>query len=1036
MFCDLVGSTAISEKLGTEGFAELLHLYRGVCEEAVRSVDGWIAQLFGDGVLVYFGFPRAHEDDAFRALTAALRIRRGLAAERSRIVQRFPDLGRQQVTVRVGIHTGDVVVGPQDSTSQGETLALGDTVNIASRLQRRAAAEEILLSGATRRLVGKAFQFEDLGAHALRGITKSVRIHRLLGSQGSPESSDPRLTPFPTPLVGRFQELSLLMDRWESATDGQGQAVLLMGEPGIGKSRLVFELRQRLAGTSHRWFSCHASADRQATPFDPLLRLIEKRLGIWQRDSSMVRRNKIDAGLQQASLPTHELVPIFEMMLSRTPSEGQPASFLPPDNVRHRFMEAVVALLLSSESASPTVIVMEDLQWIDPSSLQVLDMILREVATRRVLIVLTARSMFRSPWTEHPLLAHLTLSPITRKQTESMVGSLTQGFALPEEVLATIVSRADGVPLFVEELTRSLLESGLLRRIGDRYEVCGTISRLAIPSTLQASLTARLDRLEEAKEVAQLGSVVGREFTLDLLAACSGRDPGELERDAHRLAASGLVWRKGAGETARWVFKHSLVQESAYHSLLSTTRRQLHARIASILETDSSHRWDAVPEVIAHHFDEAHLAEDAIRQYQLAADRAADRSADAEALAHLGRAIELVKELADTPERATRELRLRVSFGVLKMASAGSADPVVEDGFFRVQTLCRQLGDGRETSHALFGLAVFHQARGEIQAALELGETLLARADRSEDVSVRVSAHLSLGAALFWSNQPRRALDHLERAASLYDSNRDRALAYVYGQDPAVASRAYGAMALWQLGRPDQALTWAHTAIELARDDRSRALALTFAAIVHWMRREPGLVQALSADVIAIARKRSLVLWLGAGLVLRGWALTGTALRSESLETVESGLMQLRSAGTAVAAPLVFLLRAETQRAGELPQQALESLQAAHEFVAGRHSPLLEAELIRLRGEIELEQGRLDEAGTLFQDALVLAEKQGALSLALRAAISCARLQLQRGDPGEARTLLARIRARFDEGFGTLDLRDADALLTRLACRG
>lgn len=1025
LFCDVVDATELASRLDPEDWREVVRAHHNSCEGVVTVFRGHIAQYLGDGLLVYFGYPQAHEDDAVCAVRAALGFIEALQALNAGLQREWG----VTLALRIGVHTGVVVVGDVGGRDPREALALGDTINLASRVQEAADPDSVVISAATEQLVQGAFGLEELGDHVLKGVAGTLPLFRVTRELRAEGDIDVAHGSGLTPLVNREQEIGLLLDGWEQAAEARGNALLLSGEAGMGKSRLVQELRKRIIDEPHYWFAGRCSAYHQNSAFHSVIDFVQRASNFEPDDTAEEKISKLERALVPA-----EAVPLITSLVSIPLPERYPPITLSPDAQRRKTLEALVEWLFALSEDRRVVLVMEDLQWSDPSTIEFLGMLLEQLPTAALLTVLTFRPEFESPWLRRSHLMQLSLHPLTRRQTATMVEAITRGKTLPGTVLDQVVAKTDGVPLFVEELTRTVVESGLLEAGTERREVSGTVPDLTIPSTLKDSLMARLDRVSPTKEVAQLGAVLGREFSYEILRDLSSRSEGALRDALVRLERADLILRRGVPPRSSYVFKHALIQETAYQSLLKSTRVKYHGRIAQLLEERFPEVVARVPELIANHFEEAGLVDRAIAYYHRAGERAMDRSAEAEAIRHLTRGIELSQTLPETKERNERELVLQVALGVYSMAGKGASHPDVERVFSRVRDLCHTLGDLPEVSHALFGLSVFHQARGELDIAFRLGEKLRSLAEASFDVSTFVSAHLSLGIPLFWWSDPARALAHFEQAIALYDPALHRSLAYVYGQDPGVSARSYAALALWQVGFPNRALAMARDAIEIARDDLSLVFARCFAAVLHWLRRERDQVAALVAEVISMSEEESFALWLGAGIVLRGWARVASGAGSEGLCELKNGMAMLFETGTTVASPLVFLVLADAQGIIGCDDDALAALDAAFARAPRDRRSFLGSELHRAKGELLLRRdgGRSDRAEREFREAIDLAQIEGAKSSELRAVMSLGRLLRKEGRAEDAREILSEIYGQFDEGFDTPDLRDARDLLAEL----
>jgi len=696
MFCDLVGSTALSGRIDPEDFREVMRAYQVACVGVVGRYDGHVAKYLGDGMLIYFGYPRAHEDDAERAIRAGLEMVVAISELDPR-----PDVSLQ---ARIGIATGLVVAG--DIIGEGITEAhaiSGETPNLAARLQELAEPDTVVISEGTRRLAAGVFKYGDLGRQLLKGLAEPVQMWRVVKERSAESRFEAARADALTPIVGREQEIALLLERWSEAKDGDGQAVLLSGEAGIGKSRIISALRERIDAEPHvrLWYQC--SPHHTNSELHPLIVHIERTTRMAPDDDPEAKLTKLETMLGQADVDLKEIVPYFASLLSIPTGNRYPPLDLALQELRERTLAVLADQVLALSKVRPVLVVCEDAQWIDPTTLELLEQTVNRSPSHRLLVVITFRPEFRPPWSGHPHVSSLTLGRLSRRHCETMAHNVTGNKNLPDEVLEEIVTKTDGVPLFVEELTKTVIESGLLEDAHDRYVLRRPLPPLAIPSTLQDSLMARLDRLSTVKEIAQLGAAIGREFPHDLLAEVSPLDEEELAEALEQLVNSELVFRRGTPPHAVYRFKNVLVRDVAYQSLLKSTRQQYHQRIAAALESADAERE---PEMIGLHYAEAGLSEKAIPYLYLAGQRAAHRSANAEAAANLNRALELIKLMPDTPERAQLELSARVTLGPALMMLRGIGAPEVDESYTRADRLARSVGSPTERFAAVWAFNV------------------------------------------------------------------------------------------------------------------------------------------------------------------------------------------------------------------------------------------------------------------------------------------------------------------------------------------
>ncbi len=1043
LFCDLVGSTALSGQLDPEDLREVVRTYQAACLDVIRRFEGHPAQLLGDGVLVYFGYPVAHEDDAQRAVRTGLGILEAIHT----VNARSQDTLGVRLAVRIGVHTGVVVIGEIGGMSKRELLALGQTPNLAARLQGIAEPDTVVISGTTHRLIHGLFTCQDRGVMNLSGVSAPVSVYRVLAEGAAQSRFEAAVATGLTPLVGREQQVGLLLERWEQVTDGLGQVVLLVGEPGIGKSRLVQEVRGRLSSVPYIRLECRCSPYYRDSPLYPVIDLL-RRVCQFQRDEPPEERFwKLESTLREYDVPLPDIIPLLTFLLT-LPLPGPYAPLtLTPERQRQKTLEALVTLLLAMTAQRPVVLTVEDLHWVDPTTLELVTLLIDHVATGRILTLLTARPEFRPPWAPRSHVIQLTLNRLTRKQTELMVLRVAGGMVLPPDVLQVMATKTDGVPLFVEELTKTMLESGLLREKDGRYELRGPIQPVAIPDTLQDSLMARLDRLAMAKEVAQLGATLGRAFPYELLQAVSALDEAALQHALEQLVEADLLYKRGLPPRTTYLFKHALIQEVAYQSLLKSTRQRHHGRIAQVLETQFPETAETQPELLAHHFTEAGHLPQAIGFWHRAGQRALERSAAMEAITHLTKGLHLLEVLPETAERSRQELDLQFALGPSLIWGKGYAAPEVERAYSRALELCRMIGEPPQLFTALFGMYSFYLLRAEIQKARGMAEQCLDLAERVQDPELLLEAHSALGQTLFYLGEFAAALNHLEQGIVLYDRERHGAHAFRYGEDPGVGCRVHAAWALWHLGYPDRSLTQATEATALASElkhPHDQAYALGFAAAVHAFRGEPQLAQERAEAMAALATEQGMPMYLAMAAFRRGCGLAAAGSPAEGIHQMRDGLSAWRATGAELESTyrLSEIAKAHAE-IGDLEagfETLVEGLALAQQYGERFH----EAELHRLRGEFLRRAARENqnmpgdasplwdgavEAADCFRRAIDVARQQNAKSLELRATLSLSRLWLQQGKQSDARAMLAECLQWFAEGFDTADLTEAKKLL-------
>ena len=1046
LFCDLVGSTELSGRLDPEDLREVMRAYQVACADVVCRFEGHVARFLGDGVLAYFGWPRAHEEDAERAVHAGLQLVQEIA--------RLKPRAEVRLQARVGIATGHVVVG--DLISEGisdKEAVIGDTPNLAARLQAVAAPASVVISPSTRRLVGGLFDLDDLGSQRLKGFAEPLVVWRVDGQRRAEGRFEARQIMGLTPLVGRGEELSLLLRRWRQAQVGDGQVVLLSGEPGIGKSRLVRELGSRLEGEPHLRLTYQCSSHHQTSPLHPVIEQLERAAGFEREHPPETRLDKLEALLARgrcarpvisgssASNCTDKLgqvVSLVAALLGVPTGDRYPLPELTPQRQKQLTLEALVDQLEGFAAGQPVLLIYEDAHWTDPTTQELLALTIERMQRLPMLLLITFRPEFVPPWTGLPQVSVLPLTRLSHRDGAAMVDRVVGAKALPTEVSAQIVAKTDGVPLFVEELTKAVLESGILRDAGDRWEFTGPLPPLAIPSTLHDSLLARLDRLAPVKEIAQIGAAIGREFSYALLAAVADRPEPDLQAALDQLVSSELVFRRGVPPDATYSFKHVLVQDAAYGTLLRARRQQLHARIAHVLEDQFPDEARSHPEQLAHHCAQAGLFERAVHYWYESGQRAAVASAHREAIGHLRQGLSLLTALPGGADRLRQELRPQSSLGPALLATMGYAAPEVEEAYCRATDLCQELNRTDDLFAAMRGLFLVYLVRGDLESALKMANEIVELAQSQESVIPLVMGYYSLGMALFYHGDLLTSLGHLEHGVWLYENAQASCPVPLYGIDLGVTCPPiYPARVLWHLGYPDQAASTIQNGLQLAREIThaySLVHALDWAAAVHQHRGEFSAAQEQAESVISLATEHGFKYLESRALVFRGAALASQGYFDEGIAQMREGMKRHVAMRTKHLVTCFSSLLAEAYVNTKQIEAGLSTVTETLHLVEKTRERFYEAELYRLKGELHLGEARPDyrQADVCFRRALQIARGQQAKSWELRAASSLARLWRDQGKRAEAYDLLAPIYGWFTEGFDTADLTQAKALLDEL----
>ncbi len=1018
LFCDLVGSTAMSTRLDPEELHEIMDAYRKCCVRVIEQAGGFVAKYLGDGVLAYFGYPQASEDDAERAVNA------GLALIES--VGQLRDDAGAALQARVGVASGLVLIGDLIVAGAAHDHdVVGETPNLAARLQARAEPNTVVISSETRRLVGELFEYAPLDAKPLKGFATPIESWQVI-KPSDIASRFRALRASNTMLIGREQETDRMVRAWDSAKAGQGCVLLISGEPGIGKSRMVEALLNWLKDEPHVRLRFFCAPNRQGSAFYPVIRQIQRAAKIKRDDPNEQRLDKLEATLRRGASDLSEAAPLIAELLS-IPADGRyPTLDLPPLKRRDRTLQALMAQL-EGLARQPTLMVFEDVHWIDPSSLELLNLVVDRAPKLPLLLVVTFRPEFVAPWLGRAHVSEIRLDRLSRELSAEIIANLTRDRELSRGMVDQIVERTDGVPLFIEELTKVLIEQG------------GDTPAREIPVTLRDMLTARLDRLGQAKEVAQIASVLGSEFSARLLSDVMEIEDDRLNSELTKLVEAEFLFEQTA-PSASYRFKHALIQEAAYQSLVRSKRQRHHLKAAQTLKERFPEIAEAQPELLAHHFTNAASQEIAIPFWRAAADKAMRRSANIEAIAHLTKAQELLKALPENPERIQQELAILITLGIPLIATKGFASPEVGKVYARARAICEAVGEAPQLFPVLWGLWVFYTARAEHQAARELAAQCRRIAEVAGESSLRLLAHHAMGVTLSSLGQHASALHELDQAVNLYDREKHASLAYVYGQDSGVVCRSQAAFCLWFLGFPEQALKRNEEALALARElshPYSLAAALDFSAWIHQLVQDRNVVERDASAAIAISSEREFVFWLLTGMILRGWALSAAGNVDEGVKQMRQGLAGYQSTGAGIMRPYYLALMARVLAATGQGDEACRLLDEAEAAVCNTGEAWYEAEICRLKGEITLQGSarsvdpeRLKIAGDYFEKALLIAGQQGAKSLELRIATSFSRLWGSGGKSLEAKRQLAKVYEGFVEGFELPDLQDARAALT------
>jgi len=1035
MFCDLEGSTELAARMDPEDLRDIITRYQDTCRASIVRYDGFVARYMGDGLLVYFGYPQAHEDDPARAVRAGLDIVRSMSGLNAEL----GNISRINLAVRIGIATGPVVVG--DLIGEGaseEAAVVGETPNLAARLQGIARSNQVVVDAIVRRLINNQFKIEDTGSHSLKGVSQPVQVWRVVSETDLDAEDIQQSIHRGSPLIGRQEELGLLSRCWEASKEGHGQVVSIQGEAGIGKSRLYLALRDQIAVENYLWVAIRCSPYHTHSSLYPVIKHMKRVMGWVPDDSNSDKVDKLESVLEQQGLILSEAVPLFAELLSLPlPETRYPPLAVSAQQQREQILDALTGWLFAEAEKQTVLQVWEDLHWADPTTLELLGLYIEQSPTVPMLNVLTYRPEFVPPWSMRSHITPITLNRMERAEVEILIGHQAGGKLTPDDVIQHVVDKSDGVPLYVEELTKTILESDYIIEEADRYVLTGSLSNIAVPSTLHDSLMARLDRVPMAREVAQLGAVLGREFAYEMLLSLSALEERALNEGLDQLVDNELLYQRGRPPRAQFIFKHALIHDAAYQSLLRKTRQQYHRGVARLLEQRFTETVASNPELAAHHFTEAGDLEQGVRYWLMAGERARELSANWEALGHLKKGQEVLEGMPDSKQRVSLELALQVSLGGANLVARGHAAKEVEAAYSRARTLCSQLGDVPEILSSVFGLWRFFIVCRHLEQALDIA-TQLKQLSREREDNVRyVIANYSFGFTQLALGRLKMARENMDKAIARYEPSQRSADAYRAAHDPGTACLAYASICEWLLGNPDRARRKIKQSLALAeqiQDAVSLAHALCFSTITSEARGEDEETGQMAKCMLTISLDKGFAAWIAVGRLTRTWIAVKRGEDQSAFDGLCNNITAFAELGFDILRPYFLSLMARAYQLRGQSDAGLQTLDRAQEVIDARAELWWQPEVWRLRGEmlLSIATNEAAEAEEEFNKALLLSREQRSRSLELRAAMSMSLVWQRSGKSEQARQLVQSVYNQFEEGFDTLDLRQATALLDRL----
>lgn len=1024
VFCDLVGSSRLIGALDPEESRQIIRTYRGIVADCITALDGHVAQYLGDGVLAYFGWPTAHENSAIRAATAALNAASAVAG--------YKPQHANQLSVRIGIATGMAVVGASEANPQTEDFtAVGDVVIIAARLQELAEPGSVLIAESTRSLLGSHFRMAAIGKRELKGVGP-INVFLAAEADGHGGRTMVQSMADPPTLLGRETEFRQIMARWRHAQDCSGQAVLLSGEPGIGKSHLTSALVQAIADTGASVTRYVCSPFQTSKALHPIVQELRATAGIsvGEEPGNLAKLEQLVAaqGVEAA-----DCMPYLASLLGLSAESSPEPEGITPMIRKARSFAALTALITARAQRSPVLIIVEDAHWIDPTTLEFLDQLVSSSRALPIMMLLNSRPDFRPPWQGWANFSTVPLQRLADDDVTAIIERVSAGRALPASIARRVAERSDGIPLFVEELTKAVIESGQLKDVGDRLELADPATAFSVPLSLRDTLTARLDRHPEAREIAQVASCIGRECDYDILSSVVGKAPSQLDDALAKLSKSEIIFQRGEPPQSSYSFKHALVQEAARESLLNSRKRQIHLQIANYLETQRQEFAEARPEVMAHHFTEAQIYEKAVAYRQKAANLALASSGNLEAIGELKAALDLITLLAPSESRDRLELDILIVLAIPYTLTKGYAAPEVEAVYRRAMETCSRLAENARSFVVIYGFWRFYLLRADYANALDLSDQLIRMASASGNPAEAATSHRAAGGTRFYTGQFEDALYHLSQTDRIEPAEDMRKAILSYDVvDPWVVNHAYSGLALWIAGRPDAAKQQNELAIELARKVNhpfTLALALCFAQWTYQFCGDVDRVKAFASEALSVSERYGFTFWTGWAEILLAYAEAGSDA-ADTRRRMRAGLATWQSTGSELGMSYFQCLLAEHSSGTD----AQLLLQSAERFARERSETFWLPDIHRLRGRQALGEGLADsatEAEASFQTALAVADALGAKSHALRAAVDLARLFDHRGHREAAIDLLKQRVAPFSGAGGFADLTSARTALER-----
>ena len=1032
LFSDLAGSTQLSEILDPEDMREILSDYQSVCTAIIKRYGGYVAKFLGDGVLAYFGYPEAHEDDPRRGVSAGLGIIEAMKSYSEKFQKKFG----VETDVRVGLHTGLVVIGDMGGSEELESDAVvGKTPNLAARVQSEAELNTVCVSDDTYKLLGSFFECKDLGSRELKGIAEPVKLYQAIHERTGAtrlDVSSGKLTPF----TGRKSEMESLKDKWGKAIDGNSHIVVVNGEAGIGKSRVVHAMKEFIATQKNAWLTeVRCSQYYVNSSFYPIIDMIERVVLNFTPDENPEEKlEKIEGWTAQFGLDD-TIVPLFASLLSVPLSANHAPLNLTPVKQKEKTMDLLISILLRRSQEQPVLFVVEDLHWADPSTLELLEKFIDRSEGSNILSIFTHRPQFKHEWEKKENVSTMDLARFVQDESEEIILKVTNGKKVPEEATQYILEKTDGIPLFLEELTNMMVETEMFKEADGNYVLTSALDKLPVPNTLNDLLAARLDRMKEAKPVAQLAATIGREFSYSMIDSIPGNHRNDLETNLSKLVDAGLLYKKSATPDTEYVFKHALIQDSAYESLLKSSRRDFHKAIAGSFVESRPEVLEAQPELIAHHYTQAESPAEAMGYWQKAGQLAIQKSAMPEAISHLKKAVSESAKLPEGPERLGGELMAQTYLGLANMQAWGYGHPDVETAFTRARDLCKIMGDPPQIFPVLHGLVKFRLVRGEFVVGLELARQLQATAEETGDTNLLIEALYVVGAAQFWMGDPDASFPSFAQLLSLYDPVAHKDHAMIYGEDPCVVALSHN---LWQravcgmFNESDVEQARAEELVDQLQHPWSTDYLHVCRTQKNAILRDYEKTEEYAIQFRDSALEHGFPWWVAASLINLGWAIAHRGEVEKGLEMAKENVELWRMMGAELAAPHFYLRIAEIHLLDGNPAEALKALEESLSIIKKTREGLYEADVIRTKGITLGLLDRKEEGLEAVSKAIEIAADRNQPLWHLKALTSHVELSQKLNKEQPMLPALEEVYNSFTEGHELRDLQHAKKLLNEL----